>query len=541
MFAAFALATSAATVNAARSFNLKLEVVRCEGVVDLDPGSEDRGGHSDPVVSIQVNGQERARRSGAEGGPNPNFSWTTNAIDSVPLGAQIKVRLQDYDFYEGSRYQDMGSSVINLPNNAASWSTTEFGYRSKMGSKRWVPITGFGGTGRCYLSVQYYAAQCNPGEYVNVQGFCKSCNSGTFCANGVTQANCASGSAAATTGLASCPLCSEGKYQPGRGQTSCLPCPDGEYSSAKGATKCSACSAGRYGSGAQLRTTNQCTGPCAKGHFCPAGSPSSQQNKCGGANKYCPEGSSTPKVVDSGFYTTGGDVETRDGQKACEAGHFCIGGSKTECPESTYAVGTKNSQCTACSSRQCTAGNYRKGCGGDSEGSCDLCEIQTKDQCKNGEADLCDGNSLVDVSQCQECKCENEFNWKKLRVGQCAECIPCTHTEANCNSGNYLVDACTSDSTTLRDSDCKACKDFCQPGEFYNSDCGGKTGPSCTACKTDCDMCEAKAQGDCATPNCLWDGQNCRAHPITGKFVVPGTRCDEKRIPTLPSALSAVV
>ena len=45
-----------------------------------------------------------------------------------------------------------------------------------------------------------------------------------------------------------------------------------------------------------------CSGMCAGGHFCPSGSSSPFQRKCGGVDVYCPVGSSEPLEVLEGFY-----------------------------------------------------------------------------------------------------------------------------------------------------------------------------------------------------------------------------------------------
>ena len=191
------------------------------------------------------------------------------------------------------------------------------------------------------MAIQYYAAQCNAGEYVNVQGFCKPCETGTYCPDGVTQALCNSGSFSGSPGAASCTPCAPGTYQQGRGKTQCDACPDGEFTSGTGQTKCSPCAAGRYGSGAGLRKNNQCTGPCAPGYFCPSGSTTAQQNKCGGLTKFCPSGSSSPTTVSVGHHTTGGDEQTRTGQAESDARNFGLHGISTPCPDNTYALGKK--------------------------------------------------------------------------------------------------------------------------------------------------------------------------------------------------------
>ena len=55
---------------------------------------------------------------------------------------------------------------------------------------------------------------------------------------------------------------------------------------------------------------------------------------------YCPLGSYKPKQVEIGFYSTGGDEETRIGEHICEPGFVCIGdGVKQVCPIGHYCPG----------------------------------------------------------------------------------------------------------------------------------------------------------------------------------------------------------
>lgn len=46
----------------------------------------------------------------------------------------------------------------------------------------------------------------------------------------------------------------------------------------------------------------QCSGTCFPGYFCPSGSTSPFEQKCGGTGLYCPAGSSAPIKVSTGYY-----------------------------------------------------------------------------------------------------------------------------------------------------------------------------------------------------------------------------------------------
>ncbi len=60
-------------------------------------------------------------------------------------------------------------------------------------------------------------------------------------------------------------------------------------------------------------------------------------------NKYCPEKSSIPLVVDTGYYSVGGEEHGvslaemhRTNQEICPKGSYCIDGIKFSCPAGTY-------------------------------------------------------------------------------------------------------------------------------------------------------------------------------------------------------------
>eukprot|EP00957_Ditylum_brightwellii_P028716 2168724-Ditylum_brightwellii.AAC.1 len=72
------------------------------------------------------------------------------------------------------------------------------------------------------------------------------------------------------------------------------------------------CPAGRYGDTEGLSDPS-CSGVCAAGWFCPPASVSPNQNACGGEDRICPEGSSSPIFVLGGFYTSKIEDECRPG------------------------------------------------------------------------------------------------------------------------------------------------------------------------------------------------------------------------------------
>jgi len=127
-------------------------------------------------------------------------------------------------------------------------------------------------------------------------------------------------------------ICPVGYYCPGDGRR--LPCPSGRFGEIEG------------------QSSSMCSGLCTPGYYCPLGSYSHTQFKCGGANLYCPKGSSIPTRVDKGFYTihtAGNDHGSADkaryldpqnltmsAQVLTEPGYWSLDGIKYNCPEGTY-------------------------------------------------------------------------------------------------------------------------------------------------------------------------------------------------------------
>ena len=150
----------------------------------------------------------------------------------------------------------------------------------------------------------------------------------------------------------------------------------------------SKCPAGTFGSSCGL-TSRSCSGAVAAGYFgglggvfnkdiayqvnmdseltlCVLPSPSSSLEtsskpagkQCGSAAVFCPEGSSAPRAVHTGYYSTpeSADPETRSGQALCPIGHYCTDGLKLVCPAGTFG-GTTGLTTASCSG-PCRAGFY---------------------------------------------------------------------------------------------------------------------------------------------------------------------------------------
>lgn len=246
------------------------------------------------------------------------------------------------------------------------------------------------------------AKLCGPGTYSNAVGAtspstCRTCPPGTYCPNsggstgtlcppgtfcpggGINANQCMIGAMCPVSGMTAGATCPAGYYCPTAGGSGGIPCPAGTYSTGGATTACTPCPAGRYGS-STAATSNTCTGPCAPGYYCLAGSTGEFGNTATTAAD-----STTP--CPAGRYSTGGATSaanctacpagkygssvastTNTCTGPCAAGYFCPAGSTgqyggtattaaastTPCPAGTYSTGGATSEtCT-----DCPAGTY---------------------------------------------------------------------------------------------------------------------------------------------------------------------------------------
>lgn len=206
------------------------------------------------------------------------------------------------------------------------------------------------GDGITHLDRDNGCKYCPPGRFGNAAGLTTAscsgeCALGYYCPAGSTSSNaneCPPGRYGATTGLTTSDcsgVCDAGYYCENR-ETSSRP--SGKV-----------CKRGRYGKLGSV--DSDCSGPCNAGYYCNAGSSSASQFKCGGVNKFCPEGSYEPQTVPSGSYSipVSAPVDIRQGATVCEPGFWCSGGVRTPCPIGRYGstsgltVGTCTGECDA--------------------------------------------------------------------------------------------------------------------------------------------------------------------------------------------------
>ena len=116
-----------------------------------------------------------------------------------------------------------------------------------------------------------------------------------------------------------------------------------------------ACPAGSYGDQQGL-SSRSCSGECDSGYYCDAASSSRQQHPCGSAAVFCTPGSSAPTIADTGVYTIGLSIETRNATAPCHAGNYCVNGTEYQCPAGWFgcATGLRSSNCSGL----CAPGYY---------------------------------------------------------------------------------------------------------------------------------------------------------------------------------------
>jgi len=122
-----------------------------------------------------------------------------------------------------------------------------------------------------------------------------------------------------------------------RNQQGQAPCPVGTYCS--GGLQY-ACPPGRFGSTEGL-ATRECTGPCAAGHYCEAGSTTPTQFVCGGVHVFCPVGSEAPELALPGEFTVGPTVEMRSSTAPCPSGSYCVDGIPRPCPAGRFGCAAR--------------------------------------------------------------------------------------------------------------------------------------------------------------------------------------------------------
>ena len=190
-------------------------------------------------------------------------------------------------------------------------------------------------------SATTHCEACSGGTYSTSAGasICSTCASCTFA--GATRNGCGGASEGVClpcsvgkfkSGAGSCESCAVGSYQDQAGQTDCISCvskecPGGTRQSCGESFEgfCAACPAGtRYDN-----ASSSCH-DCSPGRWCVLG----KEQRCGGANLYCPASSSTPRTVAVGHYSVPLDVpeDERHGQKPCEEGFDCNRGVRQACP-----------------------------------------------------------------------------------------------------------------------------------------------------------------------------------------------------------------
>ncbi|KAF0699237.1 Aste57867_10202 [Aphanomyces stellatus] len=153
------------------------------------------------------------------------------------------------------------------------------------------------------------------------------CPTGSYCTHGVAH-SCPRGTYGSTTGLTT-PACS-GPCAPGH------ICPAGSTTSQQ--SPCNAVA--RNPTGTYAINGQQCL-PCRPGFWCSQASGSPIQNECGDTTVYCPLGSAAPQPVLPGYYACNANAQTLNGdftaQVQCPVANTAL---LPQCPSTT--VGPNN-------------------------------------------------------------------------------------------------------------------------------------------------------------------------------------------------------
>lgn len=183
---------------------------------------------------------------------------------------------------------------------------------------------------------------------------CSSCAAGHACAGGASQpvaCSCSAGYASTTTTSVSCS---------GTNAT-CAPCPAGTFCAFGGAAQPLPCPAGTFGATSGISSA-QCTGLCASGYVCAAGSFSQSAAPCGRGN-YCPAGSSSAIPCPAGTFSSSPTLPSADCSGPCSSGYYCPAGSNVSTMEVCGAL--PGSYCPqgspAAGGVACPAGSYCSG------------------------------------------------------------------------------------------------------------------------------------------------------------------------------------
>ena len=260
---------------------------------------------------------------------------------------------------------------------------------------------------------------CSAGRYQKEAGqtACEPCPLGHACAAGTAVAQpCAAGTYADVPGLSECKECEGGRYC-AAGSLKGLLCDRGNYCPPGTTSLQKPCPAGRFGATDGLDNSN-CSGACAKGHYCGDGAiratqcpPGRYFPELGGTSasvcRDCPPGSEctagsvTPAVCSAGSFSSkanattcttcaAGTYQSSSGQTSCmpcSESSFCIRGSSapTPCRAGTYGGGPglqRAEQCTECVEGswcsagvriQCGTGTYNNQRGASNGGNCTQC------------------------------------------------------------------------------------------------------------------------------------------------------------------------
>lgn len=199
------------------------------------------------------------------------------------------------------------------------------------------------------------------------KNLCTACAAGTASSgDGAVGAcpQCAAGTLAGSAGLTACTPCASGAVSP-PGAAACTPCDPGTYVSVVGVS-CAPCAPGTMSAAPGL--ASPCTTPCPAGSYCPSGSVNASQHPCP-RGSWCGAGASVPTPCAAGSFGAVTSLSTPPCSGLCAAGTYCVAGSAVNgtapCPAGFFCPAGSGPTGSACA-----AGRYGATLGLE---SCALC------------------------------------------------------------------------------------------------------------------------------------------------------------------------
>ena len=338
-------------------------------------------------------------------------------------------------------------------------------------------------------SAEQVPTMCSAGTFFNATlDTCVDCPAGSWCAGGPPESRprpCSRGMYANETSSKSCFNCPAGTYQDDAGATGCTVCDPGHECDEGSVVQVPAtCIAGTY----YNLTLGTCVG-CPAGFYCIGGLPDTQPEPCSRGG-YCGANVSAPTDCPAGRYGSETGLSDKACSGECARGFFCSAGSlsaKAEaCPPGSYSgeYGNKNiSSCRPCppghacpqgatAPTACAAGSVSPS---ESAAECSPCANGTF-QGDTGKlvCEVCSAGGFCPAGAVAPTLCAEGSYSDQTGQWMASQCLPCRDGHA-CGVGASLEKACAA-GTVANSTGMAACVP-CIAGTY-------QSGSGETACRT---------------------------------------------------------